>query len=444
MSTFWQLLRIGFWMLPLQRALTVIGFMVLAGGQLFHVPLNSPGSTLPITFLGVMLMMIIPLLAGGAFLRMLSSSRALLLRPHARGRLLAGSLGILLLVTLTWVCCYWMAFQAVPPKYRPGVDQYALMFTLTISFGTLCTVALFIASRSPLWTLIVLLVWQAPAVLLHAFGVEDASRLNGGPVSLATTALTWLIFAIWYLRTRRIHATAWRRRDDTAGPASAAMALDPVSPLSHEQAMFRWVLANATPVKLGLQSLLACLVLLAIQWGLGREAGARPLQAIMFGALSAVAVVTGALGSSMARRSRALWLPSGRTRLELHGWIERKMLQMVLAVLAAVALAAVPVWLLLTPRPALPPGYLLGALLLPGLCAGWLGLMQQHQRSFFDALAGIGIAAGIFYGVVQPLYMGSAEPRWGVLGGEIALAVLLREVAYVRWRGADWRRAQQA
>jgi hypothetical protein len=31
-----------------------------------------------------------------------------------------------------------------------------------------------------------------------------------------------------------------------------------------------------------------------------------------------------------------------------------------------------------------------------------------------------------------------------VLAAEIALAVLLREVAYVRWRGADWRRAQQA
>ena len=96
------------------------------------------------------------------------------------------------------------------------------------------------------------------------------------------------------------------------------------------------------------------------------------------------------------------------------------------------------------PRPALPPGYLLPALLVPGFCAGWLGLMQQHQRSFFDALAGIGIAAGIFYGLVRPLYAGMAQAPWMVLGAQIALAVLLREVAYVRWRGADWRRAQPA
>ena len=81
MKTFWQLLRIGFWMLPLQRALTVIGFMVLVAGQVFSLPYNMPGSSLPITFFGVMLMMIVPLLTGGVFLRMLSSSRALLLRP---------------------------------------------------------------------------------------------------------------------------------------------------------------------------------------------------------------------------------------------------------------------------------------------------------------------------------------------------------------------------
>jgi O-antigen/teichoic acid export membrane protein len=109
-----------------------------------------------------------------------------------------------------------------------------------------------------------------------------------------------------------------------------------------------------------------------------------------------------------------------------------------------VGVAAAAVWLLLAPRPALPLGYLLPALLVPGLCAGWLGLMQQHQRSLFDALAGIGIAAGIFYGLVEPAYAAVSDAPWGILGAEVALAVLLREVAWVRWRGADWRRAQQA
>jgi hypothetical protein len=441
-KTFWQLLRVGFWMLPLQRALTVVGFLVLVGGQFSSLPMNAPGSTLPVTFLGVMLMMIVPLLAGGVFLRMLSSSRALLLRPHARGRLLCGALGILVLATLAWVLCYWMAFLRAPPKFRPDAEQLLLMFALTANFGTLCTVALFVASRSPLWTLAILLAWQAPALLLHSLGVEDASRLLGGPVSLAASAVVWVGFGAWYLRARRIHASTWRRRDEVTTTAVATDVARSL-PLSPEQAMSRWVLANTTPLALGLQVLAACLVLLAIQWALGREAGLKPLQSMMFGVLSGATLVLAAVGSSMARRSRALWLAAGRNRLELHAWLERQLLRVALAVGCSVLVAALVVWRLLTPHPVLPAAYLFPALVVPGLCAGWLGLMQHHQRSFFDALAGIALGASLFYGVVKPLYVGSAAP-WGVLGAQVALAVLLREVAYVRWRGADWRRAQQA
>jgi hypothetical protein len=441
-KTFWQLLRVGFWMLPLQRALTVVGFLVLVGGQFSPRPMNAPGSTLPVTFLGVMLMMIVPLLAGGVFLRMLSSSRALLLRPHARGRLLGGALGILVAVTLAWVLCYWMAFLRVPPKFRPDAEQLLLMFALAANFGTLCTVALFIASRSPLWTLAILLAWQAPALLLHALGVEDASRLLGGPVSLAASAAAWVGFGVWFLRARRIHASAWRRRDESTAATAAA---DPTHavPMSREQAMSRWVLANATPLALGLQVLAGCLVLLALQWALGRQAGIRPLQSMMFGALSGATLVMAAVGSGMARRSRALWLAAGRDRLALHAWVEWQLLRVALVVGCAVVVAALAVWLLLKPQPVLPAAYLFPALVVPGLCAGWLGLMQHHQRSFFDALAGIALGVSLFYSLVKPIYAGEAAP-WGVLGAQLALAVLLREVAYVRWRGADWRRAQQA
>jgi len=223
-------------------------------------------------------------------------------------------------------------------------------------------------------------------------------------------------------------------------------ATDPVQaqPATREQAMSRWVLANATPWQLALQTLAACLVLLAIQWALGREAGVRPLQSMMFGALSGATLVLAAIGSSMARRSRMLWLAAGRNRLELHAWIERQLLRVALAVGCAVLAAALVVWLLLVPHPALPAVYLFPALVVPGLCAGWLGLMQHHQRSFFDAFAGIALGVSLFHSLVKPLYVGSAAAPWGVLGAQVALAVLLREVAWVRWRGADWRRAQQA
>jgi hypothetical protein len=83
-------------------------------------------------------------------------------------------------------------------------------------------------------------------------------------------------------------------------------------------------------------------------------------------------------------------------------------------------------------------------MLAPGLAAAWLGLMQQHRRGLFDVLAGLAILAGWFYGLVRPLYMDSEAARWDIFAAQLGLALLLREVAYVRWRSADWRRAQRA
>lgn len=441
MRTFLQMLRIGFWMLPLQRGLTVIGAVVLICGQMFRPSFGMPGPTLPITLLGWSLMVVVPLLAGGAFLRMLSASRALLLRPHARGRLLAGTAGVLLLATAGWMFCYWMALLPVPAKYRPGSGQYMLMFVMALSFGTQCAISLFIASRSPPWTLGILLIWQLPGLLLHAFGVDDAARLLGGPVSLLMALAAWIAFGIWYLTAPRVHASSWGSRADSAGAAPAARIAPPAS---REQAMARWVLGGGTPLGAGLLCLCAALVVLAIQWLFARDSGIPSLHALMFGTLSITAVVSGAVSRAMAAHARGLWLSAGRSRLELHAWMERQMLRTALAIIGATVLAGATVWWLVTPRPALPLVYLLGAVVVPGLCAGWLGLMQQHRRSLFDVIAGLAIATGILYGVFVPLYADSAAARWDILGGLLALAVLLREVAWVRWRSADWRRAQRA
>ncbi len=425
------------------RALTILGAAVLAGGQLFRLPLNMPGSTLPITFFGATLMMVVPLLAGGVFFRMLSASRALLLRPHARVRLLASALGIVVLVTLVWIVCYWMAFVSVPVKYQPDLESYVLMFSITLSFGTQCAIALFIASRSPAWTLLILVAWQLPGLLLRALGIEDASRLLGGPASVAMSAAAWVAFSIWYLRARSVHASGWGRKDSAGASFDAA----PVTaPATREQAMSRWLLGGATPLRIGAQCLLAAIVVLAIQWMLAHDSGVHALQAMMFATLSATAMASGAVSRAMAGHARGLWLPAGRSRLALHAWTERQMLLAMLAMLAifgAVTLAGALVWWLVVPRSTLSPVYLLCAVLAPGLASAWLGLMQQHRRSMFDVVAGLAVMAGWFYGLVQPVYVDSAATRWDLLAALLGFTVLLREVAYVRWRSADWRRMQR-
>ena len=73
--------------------------------------------------------------------------------------------------------------------------------------------------------------------------------------------------------------------------------------------MSRWLLGGSTPLRLGVQCLFAALFVLALQRMLAGDSGIHPLHAMMFGALSATAVVSGAVSRAMAGHARGLWLP---------------------------------------------------------------------------------------------------------------------------------------
>jgi hypothetical protein len=440
--TFVQLLRIGFWMLPFQRGLTMLGGALACAGLMFSLPANMPGSTLPITFLGVALMLMVPLLAGGGFFRMLSARRTLMLLPHARGRLLAGMIGITLLATLVWIVAYYLTFLQMPARFRPDLEGYALMYVLTLSFATQCAIGVFIVTRAPVWALVVIIAWQLPSFVLRLLQVDDIPRLVTGPIGLIMVPLAWLAFGIWYMRTPQVSRSGWAG----IGRQASAQASSLAAPVSREQAMTRWLLGTSTPARIGMQWGLAAAGLVALQWLLhwlfDPDGNPRAVNAMMFGTLSLCAIAVGAISHSIAARSRGLWLVGGRRRLELHGWCERQMLRVVLAIALPFLLVGGVLWLVAASRPAMPGMYLLVAMLAPGLAAAWFGLMQHHQRSAFDPLAALAIAAGWYYGLALPLFAGSAHPPWQLPAAQLALVVVLREVALVRWRGADWRRTQ--
>ncbi len=443
MKTFIQLLRVGFWMLPFQRWLTVLGGALCLVSLIFDLPFLMPGSSLPITFLGVEIMVITPLVAGGTFFRMLSAPRAVLLLPHGKGRLLAGMIGVALLVTLIWILAYWAAFQRVPAKFRPDFEAYTIMYVLTLSFATQCSIASFVASRGPIWALVVLGVWQLPGLALPLLGMVDVPRLLTGPLGLGMVVVSWAVFGVWYLRTRRIHSSGWNVRGKGSALGSGPWVAQ--SPVTREDAMTRWLLGASTPPRIGLQWLLCAGLLIAVQLVLAHEYDSPPraVNAMIFGTLSLSAIVIGAISFAIAGRSRGLWLNAGRSRLQLHAWCERLMLRVALAIALPLALLGALVWTFLTPRPALPGSYLLVAMVAPGLGAAWFGLMQLQRRVSLDAIGALLLAAGWYYGLVQPLFTGSAQPRWGVVAAQLALAGLLREVAWVRWRAADWPRNQR-
>ena len=68
--------------------------------------------------------------------------------------------------------------------------------------------------------------------------------------------------------------------------------------------------------------------------------------------------------------------------------------------------------------------------------------MQVHRRVSLDGLAGLLLILGWLFGLIRPLFRGETEPQWGIVLALLALVILLREVAYARWREADWPRTQ--
>jgi hypothetical protein len=154
--------------------------------------------------------------------------------------------------------------------------------------------------------------------------------------------------------------------------------------------------------------------------------------------------VIGAVSWTIAKRSRWLWLAAGKTRLELFRQCERLMLKSLLAVMMPMVALSLALWFVLDMRPSLPPGYLALAMLGPSLAAGWFGLMQVHRKVSLDGLAGLLLVLGWYAGLIRPLFRGETEPEWGIALAVLALVVLLREVAYARWREADWPRTQSS
>jgi hypothetical protein len=434
--TFLQILRISFWMLPVQRVLTVVGVLIASVALMnsgMNYRFNLPGSTLPMLFTGVALAVIVPLLLGGAWLRMLAAPRAIQLLPHARGRLLAGAFGVAMLATLLWILAYWVSFRPAPPQYRPDAEGYLLMYMLTLMFATQSVIGIFIASRGPVWTLIALVLWTAP----HLFGFDDGQRLLTRPQGIALVAVLWIAFGIWFLKVRRIGGEGW-----TSGRVSAAALAARMggAPLTREQAMTRWLLGSGTPLVIGLLWTLGVAVLIGVQLAIGHDSPPRAVAAMVFGTLSLNAVVIAAMAQSAAARSRGLWLHAARHREQLYAWCERLLLQVAAAILLPFVLLGAALWLWLPERPPLPAAYLLPAIAAPGLTALWFGLLMVHRNAVVTTLVGLAIVAGWFYGVAQPLASGTAQPRWAVLAAQGALIVALRLVAAHRWRSLDWPR----
>ena len=441
MSTYLQLLRIACWQHPLQRVLTVAGAALLVIGPFLPVALSPPGSRLPQTFLGAMLVLITPILLGGAWWRALSAPRSLRLAPHGRLRLLLAVFAVVLTGTLFWLGCYVLAFVVqVPPQYRPGFGDYALMFTLTLVAATYVSIGPFIASHSPAGLLAALALWLLPGLLLRSAGVEMPAGAWQHPPGWTALAAIWLVFSVWYLRARRIASPGWLKPGGHLLFVPEAVAVP--RGLSRGRGVDGLLLGGATVPRLALQWLGVVFLLLLVQALIAHYADSEPLNvvAMMFWTLSLGAIVSGALGLAIAQRSRALWLLAGLDRPALYRRCEGLLLRACVGLGLAFGLLFALLWSTLAPHPPWRWQYLLASLLVPGLATAWLGLTQVKRIVWCDAPAAVVLGAAWYVGTTQPLFGVSGREPWGLIVAEALGALVLREVARRRWATVDWPR----
>lgn len=442
MRSFLQLLKLAFWMRPLQRALVVLAVCVALLALLLPEGAGPPGlpGIAPVLILGMSLVLVSPLFTSGLLLRALSAQRGIQMLPHARLRLLAGTIGLVLVTTLLALLAMRIAQQPVPHQFRPGAGFYAMTFVLTFAFGTQLAIAIFIGSRSPWWALVAVLGLQAPGLVMRLAGIESTPRLITGPIGLAFLVATWLVFGAWYMRMASISAVGWRGSRQMVW-RGGTRALDQTVG-SREEAMQRWLMGALTPIRASLFWLAGAGLFMAIQLLFGKFSSPAVVTATLLVTLSLAASGLFGIGYSIAQRSRGLWLTAGRDRATLFAWCEGLLLRYVVHVALPFALAGLILSQLLPARPSLPGSFLVAGSLAMMLAMAWLGLATRRNGVWLDLALVLVVLVSWFFGLAMPLLTGATEPRWGVLVVQFALVLAARMLAARRWRVADWPRAQ--
>ncbi len=346
MSTFWQVLRIAFWVNPLQRVLTCIGAVIMVVGLILATPFGLPGSTLPLPFLGVFFISAASVLVGGVYLRLVSAPRIVRLAPRGRPRLLFSAIGLIMLIALLWMSQYWLFFlRWVDPKFYPSLASQLVGIADSAAVTSTALVGLFIASRSPFAALLVIFVLFTPGLAAKLLDV-DLRQLNGLRGSLSTLALIWIPFSVWYLNVRRISAPGWLARDDQ--DVLATTLISATRPKSRQEALERLLLGGTTVVRFGIQWFLVLALLLGMQWALSRVGDpSEPVLVIrvMLASLCIVPIVTTVVGFAVIRRSRAIWLLSDSSRDESFRRIDRTLIRLNLVMALVCGCWLVVLWL---------------------------------------------------------------------------------------------------
>jgi hypothetical protein len=389
MSTFLKMLRLAFWVLPMQRWCTVLGGILMVTGiapWLLRDFVEDPylGRALDRMAFGQLLVLGIPALLGGAVWRALSAPRRIGLAPHGRARLLFAAFGVAVLIAALLVASYVLFDLNTPALFRMGPNapiavwpqpirvsfsNYGVMFVGAFATATWWAIASFIASRSPLAMLIVVVACIGSIGLLDKLGIDGPRAVWIRPWGAALPLSIWFAFGLWYVRARRIAPPGWLLPGGQSVIANAATPDAGVAVLPHQAAMERLLLGGASVPRMLLQWLCAgaLLLFLLMLMAWRSEGDAMIVAHVAFAALIACPAIVAVQSVAIVQRARALWLPSGYSRSELFAFTERTLLKFALGMALVFSAFLLLLWYTQPWRPSLTLVEALLVMLLPSL-----------------------------------------------------------------------------
>ncbi|HTQ36047.1 MAG TPA: hypothetical protein VMH77_03335 [Steroidobacteraceae bacterium] len=442
MSTYLRLLRIAFWMSPLQRWCTAGGLGVgIVVGNLLLAPTNFGFNLM---MLGLLAALVLPLLLGGALWRALSAQRVIRLAPYGRARMLSGALGVILTIALLCTACVVLFHLGQASRY--GVVSSAALGLLILDFclATCWAVASFVASRSPLAMLILLL--GVIAGVLHIRGIDSSHFAEKQDWATFLPMAACAAFGIWYLRARRIRSPGWLLPGGQSVIAAVAIADTTVAGISQRAALERLLLGGASTSRLLVQWLLAGGLLLLVQLvyaRIGDRSDPQLVAQMLFDSLVLCPLVVLMLSLAAVRRARALWLCSGYSRAGLFACTERVLLKLAVGMGLLFAFFLLVLWYTQPWHPAITLPQALCVVLVPPLLVASHGLCRPRGHDYYWRWP---VVLLLCWSVAwKPLTEGdpavwSGLRGWTWIAAALLCAIALRELARVRWLAGDFPR----
>jgi len=427
-----------FWMLPLQRWCTVLGIGVIAGAG--SVLLGGSWSGWDVIAWGGLIGFLLPALLGGASWRALSASRQVSMAPRGRVQLLFAAMGVAIAIALLWLLYYYLYYAGTAPRYRPFANRH--LFVAVFAAATWWGIASFIASRSPLAMLLVLVF------SISSFFVMD--RLDpGAPASqlnqrwgIAYPLALWAAFGTWYLRARRIAPPGWLLPGGQSVLAAVSSAEARVGGLSQRAALERLLLGGTSVPRLLVQWLLVGGLLLSLLMVIARQGMGEALIVahMAFGGLILGPAIVAVQSAAIARRARVLWLPSGYSRDQLFTFTGRTLLKYALGMALLFAAFLLMLWFTQPWRPGLTLVDALFVVLLPPLLLVTHSLAGWRERDSWWRWPVVVLLC--LYFVYQPLTStapASAMEPWGWLWFVLAgvATISFHVMARHRWLTGD-------